>query len=284
MFRAHRACGVLAVLGITMASLSVALPAEAGEPAAVEVTIDAARDVSMPDTIQPGVNTFHITSEKESAYQLLLPDAGYSLDQAVNDIEKGIEQGRVKPFKRFERKVTLYGGATSTPDRPGTLVVSLPAGTYWALDTRAKTDADRFFTFEVAGEDTGNTMPVVKTLKAVRSADWAKRPKSIPRSGMLGFLNSSSENHFVAMAKLKKGKDTRDFKRWIKGLTQGEGGRSPVKFGVGFDNGVASPGVEFQTNFRMPRGRYVVTCWWSDPDMDMMPHAFMGMIRGIRVG
>ncbi len=283
MIRATRTCGVLAVLGITMAtSLSVAVPAEAGATAPTEVSIDDHRMLTMPETLQPGVNTFHVTSEKTSSFQLILPAADYTIDEAVADIENGLNKGRVKPFKRFERKVTLYGGVTSTPDEPATMVVSLPAGTYWALDTRTN-DADKFFTVEVTGEDTGAAMPDVKTVRAIGSTEWAKRPRTIPRSGLLGFVNGSTENHFVAISKLKKGKDVRDFKQWIKGLSQGEGGRPPVRFGVGFDTGVASPSVEFQANYEVPRGRYVLTCWWSDADMDMMPHAFMGMIRGIRV-
>lgn len=280
-----RVCGAIVALGVTVAtSLGVASPSGAGEPAPdVAVTIDSDRFISMPETIRPGVNTFDITSEKTSSFQLAQPAEGYTVEEAVRDIEQGLNKGRVRPLKRFERNVTLYGGATSRPDVPATFVVSLPAGTYWAVDVRTN-DADKFFTFTVEGEDTGNTMSEVKTIRAVGGEDWAKRPRTIPRTGMLGFGNDSTENHFIAMAKLKKGKDVRDFRRWIRGLMRGEEGRPPVKFGVGYDNGVASPGVEFQTNYTLPRGRYVVTCWWPDADMDVMPHAFMGMIRGIRVG
>ena len=283
MFRATRACGVLAALGLTMAtSLSVALPAEAGEPAPVEVSIDGHRMITMPASIQPGVNTFHITAEKDSPFQLLLPAEGYTIDEAVNDIEQGLNQGHVKAFKRFERNITLYGGVTATPDRAGRLTVSLPAGSYWALDTNTH-KASKVFSFEVTGADTGSTMPDVKTLRAIDSTTFAKRPRAIPRSGMIGFLNSADQNHFLALAKLKKGKDVGDFRRWIKALLEGQGGRPPVRFGVGFDTGVASPGVEYQASYRVPRGRYILTCFWPDADMDLMPHAFMGMFRGVRV-
>ena len=36
-------------------------------------------------------------------------------------------------------------------------------------------------------------------------------------------------------------------------------------------------------NYRLPRGNYVLVCFWPDASMGGMPHAFMGMYRGIKV-
>jgi hypothetical protein len=36
-----------------------------------------------------------------------------------------------------------------------------------------------------------------------------------------------------------------------------------------------------QTNYRLPRGEYVMLCWWPDAEMGGMPHVFMGMHRAI---
>ena len=36
-------------------------------------------------------------------------------------------------------------------------------------------------------------------------------------------------------------------------------------------------------NYRLPRGNYVLVCFWPDANMGGMPHAFMGMYRGIKV-
>lgn len=281
MFVAHRAHGVLAVLGMTVVlSVAVTAPAVA---AGVDVTIDRHRTVSMPGTLQPGVNTFRITSKRESAFQLAKHRRGYGAREAARDIRRGLEHGQVRELRRFERNVTLYGGVTSTPDRPGRLNVELKRGRYWAIDTNGPVDPGDFFRFRVEGADTGLTMPDVKTVKAVREADWARLPRAVPHAGMLGFANRSEDNHFVSMAKLRHGKTLRDFKRWIHGLESGQGGPSPVNFRFSYDTGVNSPGVVSQTNLRLPKGRYVMTCFWPDADHHAQPHAFMGMIRAIRL-
>ena len=36
-------------------------------------------------------------------------------------------------------------------------------------------------------------------------------------------------------------------------------------------------------NYSLPRGDYVLVCFWPDANMGGMPHAFMGMYRGIKV-
>ena len=282
MFAVHRAYGVLAVLGATTA-MSVALTAPA-VAAGVDVTIDRHRSVSMPDTLQPGVNTFRISSRKVSGFQLVKHRPGYGPHEAARDVRKGLNRGQLKALRRFERNVTLYGGATSTPDRNGRLAVALKRGRYWAVDTNGPTDAHDFFKFRVRGADTGLTLPRVKTVKAIREADWARLPRAIPHAGMFGFHNASRDNHFVTMAKLRHGKTLRDFKRWIRDIEDGQDdSRPPVVFRHSYDGGVASPGIEFQSNLRLPKGRYVMTCFWPDADMHGEPHAFMGMIRAIRL-
>jgi hypothetical protein len=33
--------------------------------------------------------------------------------------------------------------------------------------------------------------------------------------------------------------------------------------------------------YSLSHGHYVLLCWWPDAEMGGMPHAFMGMFRGI---
>ena len=35
--------------------------------------------------------------------------------------------------------------------------------------------------------------------------------------------------------------------------------------------------------YRLPKGNYVLTCFWPDASMGGMPHAFMGMYRVVKV-
>lgn len=284
--RSRVALGATIALTLAAATVTAAgtlVPASAGLTAGpVEVSIDANRMVTMPDTIAPGVTTFHVTSAKVSSFQLVLPVDGYTKDQAANDVARGLGAGKVKAIRRFEAHVTLYGGGLATPTRPATVSVDLPAGTYWALDTNAPPAADYFHTFTVSGTPTGATMPApTATVRAKNDADWAKRPHSIPHRGTLAFHNASTDNHFVEMVKLRKGKTYADFKHWLRQVMNGKNAKPPLNERRSYEGAVVSPGHTVQTNYRLPRGDYVMLCWWPDADMGGMPHVFMGMHRAI---
>jgi hypothetical protein len=268
----------------SLSAIAATAPAQADDAATapVAVSISKKRVVTLPATIQPGVSQFHITTAaKESGFQVALPAAGYTIEQAVNDIDKGLEQGKIKPPKRFEANVTLLGGATATPDVPGTLWVTLAAGSYWAVDINANKE-EAFTPFTVAGLDTGNVMPASAKVKAVDSTKWSKKPKSIPNKGLLTFQNSADQNHFLDMVKLKKGKTLQDFEDWF--LTEGPPqGPPPVDFSKFLTSGVVSPGHSETFNYKLPKGNYIMLCFWPDASMGGMPHAFMGMYREIKL-
>jgi hypothetical protein len=245
----------------------------------VAVSITAAHNVTLPTTIQPGVNQFRVTTEaKSSAFQLAQLADGYTLDQAIADIDAGLDKGKIKALKRFEANVTLFGGVNILNGKVGKVTVDLAPGTYYATDIE-RNRPSAFTAFTVTGADTGATMPEGSTIRAVKDASWAKNPKSIARRGMLTFENFSSSNHFVGLVKLRRGKTVGDFGDWL----MEESGPPPVDFGKSFDSNVVSPGQTVAMNYRLPRGNYVLVCFWPDADMGGMPHAFMGMYRGIKV-
>ena len=269
----------------TLTAMVTAAPAESAASAPpVAVSISITRVVTMPTTIQPGVNTFKVSTanRRGSAFQLVQAAAGYSPADAAQDIDKGLDGGNVQAIKRFEANVTLFGGMAVDKGTPGKLVVDLEAGDYWALDTNTN-DPGKFFAFSVAGADTGNVMPEAgATLRAVQDTTWASNPASIPNKGLMTFKNKASQNHFIIMAKLKKGMTYQDFKKWFAALMDGPPtSPSPVNFDVGMDSGVVSPGHSATFNYNLPKGDYVMLCFWPDASMGGMPHAFMGMHRGI---
>ena len=207
--------------------------------------------------------------------------AGYSPADAARDIDKGLDGGNVQAIKRFEANVTLLGGVTVTKEKAGKAVVDLPAGDYWALDVNTN-DPDKFFAFTVAGADTGNVAPEADAkLKAIQDTTWARNPESIPNKGLMTFKNAASQNHFIIMAKLKKGATYKDFKTWFASSMKGPPGPSPVNFEIGMDSAVVSPGHSATFTYNLPKGNYVMLCFWPDASMGGMPHAFMGMHRPI---
>jgi hypothetical protein len=245
------------------------------------VSISKNRVITMPTAVQPGVTTFSVTSaaKRGSIFQVVLPAAGYTPAQASKDIEKGVDGGNVNRLKNFEANTTLLGGAPAD-DTADTLIVDLDPGVYWALDIRTS-KAGKFFPFTVSGLDSGNVMPTADaTIKAKQATKWAGNPRAIPNKGLMNFKNTSSENHFIVMFKLKKGKTYADFKKWFL-AEGGPAGPPPANFEIGLDTGVLSPGHSAQFNYRLPKGDYVLLCFWPDAEMDAMPHAFMGMHRPI---
>ena len=160
------------IAAATLTATVTAAPAQsAASTPPVPVSISAKRVVTMPTTVQPGVNTFKVITANKggSAFQLVQTAAGYSAADAARDIEKGLDGGNVKAIKRFEANVTLFGGMLVNKDKAGKLVVDLAAGDYWALDINTN-DPDKFFAFTVEGLDTGNVMPEADAkLKAVQS-------------------------------------------------------------------------------------------------------------------
>jgi hypothetical protein len=282
-----RMLGALAAsLSLIASGVLVGGAAEASRPtsqskaAPVVVTIDSQRTITIPTTIQPGVNEFRITSAKASSFQIIQVAEGYTVEQAGADVEKGLNKGDVKALKRFEKNVILFGGTSSKPDAPGVLWVDLAPGSYFAIDTRARRLTD-FFPFTAVGAETGANMPASPKLKAIKSATWAERPVSIPRKGTLIFKNAALQNHFLILSKLKRGKTMKDFAEWVEADFEG---RPPLESGAGLDSGVISPGRAMAFDYKLPAGNYVMMCFWPDATMHGMPHVAMGMYRAIRLG
>jgi len=275
--------GGLVLLAGTLAGGTAQAAERQSAGSTVAVSITAAHNVVMPSTVQPGVNTFRVTTEaKSSGFQLVQLADGYTLDQAISDIDNGLEKGRMKAFKRFEANTTLLGGVNVMMGRIGKLAVNLAPGSYYAADIE-RNRPSAFTAFTVAGADTGAAMPSGPVVRAVDSTKWSKKTRSIPRRGMLTFENFSDSNHFVGLVKLNRGKTLADFGDWIDGQMQGQNGPPPVNFGVSFDSNVVGPGQTAAMSYRLRRGNYVMVCFWPDANMGGMPHAFMGMYRGIKV-
>jgi hypothetical protein len=282
------AFGMIAAGALTTATVSAADAATA--PPTIKVFITKTRAVRMTTHMHPGVHRFVIRSGKGSSFQLLKARPGYTKRELSRDVNASLntnDSGDMKALKRFERNVTLYGGAPSRPGDRGVLFADLPAGTYWAADTNARVQkAGKILTVRVGGGRVAGTMPRAKTVRAVNEATWSKRPRTIARSGLLGFRNDSTDNHFLSMARLLPGKTVRDFGKWVDAVKNNDpnAGPPPVDESAPMiDTGVISPGRSMTMRYHVPAGHYVMVCFWPDAEMGGMPHVFMGMYRGITV-
>lgn len=276
------AAGVLSgVLTVTALTAVTTTAADAATHAStVRVWITKHRNIKMPDVVRPGVHRFVVRSAKSSGFQIARARPGYTKLELKRDVERGLEQGKPRAFKRFERNVELRGGIPSAPGDRGVMWARLQPGTYWAVDTNGPALARKIETFRVAGSSVGGRLPGAKILVASGEHDWANRPLVIPNSGRLRFYNPSGQSHFVDLVKLRPGKTVADFAQWLEGGFQGP---PPVNFDRALSSGVVDSGRAMSMKYRLPPGNYILACFWPDPDMQMMPHALMGMYRQIRL-
>lgn len=271
------AAGLMAGTTVTAAGATSA----ASATQTVEVFIKRDHTVVMPGEIRPGVTKFRIGSRRAASFQIAQAAEGYSKAQAMRDINAAFTKNNMKALKRFEANITLLGGMPTRRDDPATMSVRLRPGTYWALDSMpSMLDAAKVLTFEVAGESVGGTLSG-QVIRATGEHTWGKLSPRIDRRGVIRFQNTSDAPHFIAIAKLAKGKTMRDFREYME---SGAEGPPPINFEVGLDTGVIGGGQSMSFNYRLPAGQYVLTCWWPMADMGGMPHAMMGMYRGIKVG
>lgn len=277
------------VLSLTLAG-SVLATATAGTAQAAgsahvpttHVKITKYHNVKMPTTLRPGLNRLVIRSTREAGFQLIRAKKGYTKAEAVRDANRMFEN--VRAMRRFERNTVLLGGMGTRAGEPAILWTRLPAGRYWALDTYAETTKfRRVHDVRVAGDRVPGRLPGARTIRATGEVDWASRPKVIPRSGILRFRNDSTDNHFLELTRLKKGKTVADFREWVEGVMNGVEAPPPVVFSDSLHSGLVSSGKTMSQRYELRPGNYVLMCWWPDTDMDLMPHVFMGMYRGVTV-
>ena len=242
------------------------------------VSISKKRVVTLPATIQPGVSQFHVTTAaKESGFQVALPAAGYTIEQAVNDIDKGLEQGKIKPLKRFEANVTLLGGVTATPDVPGTLWVTLAAGSYWAVDINAN-KAEAFTPFTVAGLDTGNVDAGERQGEGRRQHEVEQEAEVDPEQGTADLPELRRPEPLPGHGQAQEGQDPPGLRGLVPHRGSARGSAAGGLQQVPEHAASSAPGISQTVNYKLPKGNYVMLCFWPDASMGGMPHAFMGMI------
>jgi hypothetical protein len=226
-----------------------------------------------------------VRSGKQASFQIARLAPGYTKADVSRDVNASMNaQGQpdLKALKRFEKNTTLLGGIPSQPGHRGVMYVDLPRGRYIALDTNLRVEKPgKLLSFAVGGRRLDARMPKAPTLKVVDEITF-RGARRIPHRGLLNFSNRSVDNHFVEIAKLARGKTMKDVRVWMKKTANGEdAGPPPVDMSVQpEDSGAVSPGHRMVMKYSLPRGDYVLLCWWPDAEMGGMPHAFMGMYRG----
>ena len=219
----------------------------------------------------------HLTVKGPATVEFVTFDPGYTADDFVSDVNKCAEKCNVKALKRALANTTILGGVTG-----GTGTIVLPkAGSYTPF-TIGERGAVVGTPFRVGGPPRRSAVPRVDgKIIGKKGLAWGGS-SMLPAEGRFLFKNKrdSGVPHFVQLQQVVEG-TTAD--QVIDALLAGENGPPPPFLEAGLITGTLSPGHSMTVDYDLPPGHYAVMCFFPDPNMKGMPHAFMGMVRIIHL-
>lgn len=230
--------------------------------------------LSSGNTLHAGRITFRVVTGKGlHVLQILRLHRGYTLTQAFSDVNKAFS-GDVAAIKRVDTRITWRGGAQARPNQPNWFTVTLGAGTFYFIDQNS--NAVRKVT--VVGEPRTRPGIVHQSKITAYSYGFESTPETIPATGTTYFFNQSDQPHFLVMQHVKAGTTARQ----VRHAFNSPGSQPNWVLKGSRQTGVVSPYFGEMLHYSLPRGEYLIVCFWPD-DETGMPHAFMGMWKLIHL-
>jgi hypothetical protein len=229
---------------------------------------------SVGSSLRAGRVTFRVVSPKgDHELQLLRLHPGYSLQQAGADFGKAFN-GDVAAVRRLDAGITFRGGAEAKPHHNGLFTVSLKAGDYLAVDQ----DSNAMAPLHVFGTPRNAARPRTRGSVTAYSYGFGGSVR-LPHDGWIRFFNQSDQPHFIVLNHVKRGTTATMVRKYFA-----SGGQGRPAFGLRAETSMAvvSPNRSEFFHIHLPRGKYLMACYWPDDDTGM-PHALMGMWRLVTV-
>jgi hypothetical protein len=104
-------------------------------------------------------------------------------------------------------------------------------------------------------------------------------PDSIPASGTLQFYNQADQPHFLEIQRVKQGTTARQVRRVLNPNSHAQ---PRFLMRAHTSTGVVSPTFSEMMRYSLPRGEYLIACFWPDR-LTGMPHAYMGMWKLVQL-
>jgi hypothetical protein len=207
--------------------------------------------------------------------EVMMFDRGYDVGDFRKDLIAFERKNDIKALKRFLANTEILGGFQ--PGGSGTIVLP-KAGDYAVFSF-----GSRGFGSFTAGK-AGRSAPapdVDGKIIARTGPKWAGS-SHLPAKGTFLFKNADrTVPHFVELQQVAEG-TTID--QVMEFLTSEEQGPPPAwALPARMDTASLSPGRKMTVDYDLPPGQYVVLCFFPDPNMKGMPHAFMGMVEMIHL-
>jgi hypothetical protein len=282
MRRATRGVAVATALGAVLVG-TVVTPgvATAAGHRVIDVKVTKSAN-TFPDgnTVAPGFAEFAVSTPRgEHILQLLQLHAGYTLKELGADMQKAFS-GRLKAIHRVDTNVDWLGGAEATADKAGRFAVTLHTGVYVVIDQEGA-GVERL---HVTGEpvDGGSVTPgavITAGLNKDGMSKWRVSDTDLAHRGWIKFRNRANQPHFIDLQKVAPGTTRKDVNDYFQSGSQDD---PPWIRAAGTGTGVISPDERQLFHLQLPKGRYLLICFWPDKDTGA-PHGVMGMFRLINL-
>lgn len=184
-------------------------------------------------------------------------------------------KGDIKALKRAVRNVEFLGGF----EAGGSGTVVLPSAGEYTVFSFASRDLAHFR----AGAVRRAPMPDVDGRIVAREGPKWGGSSHLPARGTFNFKNADSTTpHFVILQQVAEGTTTDQVLEALRSEQQGP----PPAFllPAAMETASLSPGRAMTVDYDLPKGQYVIMCFFPDPNMGGMPHALMGMLKMIHLG
>lgn len=279
----------LAVAGLPNAQAAQVAPAASSSVPALHVAItDKGFYVDGPSSFPAGrlqVSFDNARTKAESETEVFQLASGYHWADLRSDFKTmatnlfaphGDTKKGLKALNHLIGNLTAFGGfdVMAGKSAHGTLLLPNP-GTYVIFNDSSVPKNPHWLT--VTAPVGPQTLPKADGNVVAMTNRRFGGDTTLPAKGTINFTNNSTESpHFLNLQRVKPG-TTR--KQVIEAL-QGNG---PVPF----LNGVAgtdalTTGQSMNVHVHLPAGTYAEMCFFPDPKTGM-PHAFMGMVRIVKL-
>ncbi|MCF6379674.1 hypothetical protein L2K70_18845 [Nocardioides KLBMP 9356] len=269
-------CSPLLLAPGTANAKPVSVSSRAATPMLTATLTGKTIKVSGPSKLRPGRVRMSVSGK--GVVELAMFRSGYDAADFAADVNKFGAKNDVKALKHALANTTILGGFEGGGS--GTLVLP-KAGSYtpFSLGDKGVVLGDPIM---VKGAKRKSATPSTDgRIIAKAGLSWGGS-STLPAKGRLLFKNRGNTGvpHFIAMQQVQEGTTTDQVLEYFQ---SGDQGQPSWGLPAGLETGSISPGKSVTVNYDLPPGQYVVMCFFPDPTMGGMPHAFMGMLEMIHL-
>lgn len=280
--RTQRAAAAVGV-GAALLYAGLSTPAQASAPHSSSSTSTSSKSHIPTVVARMGQSTVHLSVghrvhagrvifkvvavDKAASLQIVRLHKGYTVKQAGADIPKAFG-GDLAAIRRLDHRVTWLGGAQARPGHPAEFAANLKAAHLIALNQ----NSPAFTRLHVFGK--APSRPRISASSSLTAFTYGfGSPDTIANAGWMHISNVSDQPHFVVFQRVKDGTTKQQVRRYVKSQKHA---RPKWALPANTSTGVISPNRSELLQYSLPKGKYLLACFWPD-DESGMPHFYMGM-------